>query len=105
MSTKSLTKYLEKELGPISFGGFLHAARTLKNMTQVEMAEFLKISKSTLCDIEKGRQFVSPELAAKIAKKCGLSEVVSIEAALRDILRRSGLKYDVEIKELNAKVG
>ena len=105
MSTKSLTKHLEKELGPISFGGFLRSARVLKDLSQVEMADFLKISKSTLCDIEKGRQFVSPELAAKIAKKCGLSEVISVEAALRDLLRRSGLSYDVEIKKLNSKAG
>ena len=63
MSTKSLSKALRKELGPITFGGFLISARTMKGMTQTEMAAFLKISKSTLCDIEKGRQLVSPELA------------------------------------------
>jgi DNA-binding XRE family transcriptional regulator len=70
----------------------------MKNLTQVEMATFLKISKSSLCDIEKGRQQVSLELASKIAKKCGLSEVVAIEAALKDLVYRSGLKLDVEVK-------
>jgi DNA-binding XRE family transcriptional regulator len=98
MSTKSLSKLLAKQLGPISFGGFLRSARTMKNLTQVEMAAFLKISKSSLCDIEKGRQQVSLELASKIAKKCGLSEVVAVEAALKDLVYRSGLKLDVEVK-------
>ena len=51
MSTKAL-KSLEKRFGPITFGGFLRSARTMKDLSQVEMAEFLGISKSTLCDIE-----------------------------------------------------
>ena len=97
MSTKSLTKILEKDLGPISFGGFLRAARTNKDMTQTEMAKFLKISKSTLCDIEKGRQIVSIELAAKIAKRCQLSFPMAVEAAIRDHLKRSKLMLDVHI--------
>ena len=99
MSTKSLTKLLEKDLGPITFGGFLRAARTNKDLTQVEMAKFLKISKSTLCDIEKGRQVVSIELAAKIAKRCGLSVALAVEAAIRDHLSRSKLKLDIQILE------
>ncbi len=99
MSTKSLSKLLEKELGPISFGGFLRAARINKEMTQKEMSDFLNISKSTLCDIEKGRQYVSIELAAKIAKKCRLSEAIAVEASVRDHLRRSGLKLEVHIEK------
>lgn len=99
MSTKSLTKILEKELGPISFGGFLRASRTMKNLTQKEMADYLKISKSTLCDIEKGRQFISIELASKIAKKCGLSEAMAVECSVRDQIKRSGLKLDVQVKK------
>lgn len=99
MSTKSLTKLLEKNLGPITFGGFLRAARTNKDLTQVEMAKFLKISKSTLCDIEKGRQVVSIELAAKIAKRCGLSVALAVEAAIRDHLSRSKLRLDIQILE------
>ena len=99
MSTKSLTKILKKELGPISFGGFIRSARTMKNKTQNEMAEFLGIAKGTLCDIEKGRQNVSVELAAKIAKKCGLSESLAVECSVRDQLNKYGLKLQVQIKK------
>jgi transcriptional regulator with XRE-family HTH domain len=99
MTTKSLTKILSKELGPISFGGFLRAARTAKDKTQKEMAEFLGIAKGTLCDIEKGRQFVSIDLAYRIAKKCGLSEALAVECAVRDQIKKSRLKLQVEIKK------
>jgi DNA-binding XRE family transcriptional regulator len=98
MSTKSLTKSLEKDLGPLTFGGFLRAARTMKDMTQKEMAEFIGIKKGTLCDIEKGRQIVSLELASSIAKKCKISEAMAVECAVRDHLFRSGIKLDVKLK-------
>jgi DNA-binding XRE family transcriptional regulator len=98
MSTKAL-KALEKKFGPVSFGGFLRSARTMKDMTQVEMADFLGVSKSTLCDIEKSRQLVSIDLASKIARKCDLSESFAVQAAITDQLRRAGLKFDVEIKK------
>ncbi len=100
MSTKSLTKVLKSDLGEISFGGFLRSARTMRDMSQTEMAEFLGISKGTLCDIEKGRQNVSIDLAWKIAKKCRLPEVIAVECAIRDQLRRSGLRLDVELRKL-----
>lgn len=79
MSTnKDLLPLLEKRVGPLTFGKFLRASRTMKDMTQVQMANFLNISKSTLCDIEKDRQFVSVDLVAKIAKKCGMSQIVVV---------------------------
>ncbi len=96
MSTKRLRDILEKDLGPMNFGSFLRGARTSKDLSQVDMAEFLGISKSTLCDIEKGRQAVTPALAAKIAKRCGLSELVAVETAVNDQLRRAGLKMTVK---------
>jgi transcriptional regulator with XRE-family HTH domain len=99
MSTKSLEKVLEKRLGPMSFGGYLLGARTMQDKTQKQMADFLGIPKAMLCDIEKGRQFVSIDLAYKIAKKCGISEVVAVEFAVRDQIKRSGLKLSVQIKK------
>ncbi|MGE5087340.1 MAG: helix-turn-helix transcriptional regulator [Bacillota bacterium] len=100
MRTKNLSKLLEKNSEPISFGGFIRAARTTRDLSQTEMAQFLKISKSTLCDIEKSRQHVSIELAIKIAKKCGLSEALAAECWVRDSFRRAGLKMAVEVKNI-----
>ena len=99
MSTEkvSLSKALDKELGPISFGGFLRGARASKDLSQVDMAKLLGISKSTLCDIEKGRHLVSPELAARIARKCKLSVQVAVEAALQDQVRKAKLSFTVSL--------
>lgn len=95
--TMDLEKWLTKKMGPLTFAGFLKGARGSKEMSQVAMAKFLGISKSTLCDIEKGRQLVSPALAAKIAKKCQLSVPVAITCSLQDQLRKAKLNYEVRI--------
>lgn len=97
-------EYFLKKFGPLTFGMFLRAARTSKDMNQVEMAKFLKVSKSTLCDIEKGRQLVSPALAFKIAKKCKLSELLAVQAAFSDQLRKAKLPMLVEVRKAPGKV-
>ena len=99
MSTEkmSLSNLLEKELGQVSFGGFLRGARASKDLTQTEMAKMLGMAKSTLCDIEKGRQRVSASLAKKIAIKAGLSVEVAIQACLQDQIRKVGMKHQVKL--------
>ena len=101
MSTKSQTKsakqVLEKVLGPLSFGSFLRASRTSLGLSQVEMAARLGIARGTLCDIEKGRQGVSTELALKVARAAGLSERLAVQACLQDQVRKAGLKHRVEL--------
>lgn len=99
MSTnKDLSALLKRELGPMTFGGFLRGARIARDMTQVDMARFLGIGRSTLCDIEKGRQLVSPKLAAQIAGACGLSRMLAVETALMDQIRQAGLSMRVVVK-------
>ncbi len=93
---------LEKYFGPLTFARFMKACRAGKDMNQKEFAKFLGISAGTLCDIEKGRQLVSPLLAKKYAKKSGLSEKVAIEACLQDQLRKAKIKLKVELTELAA---
>ena len=95
---RHLLKTIEKDTGPITFGMFLRAARTSKDFSQVEMAAFLGVSRGTLCDIEKGRQLVSPTLAAKIAKKAGLSPTVAIKACLQDQLNKAKIKMIVDLR-------
>lgn len=98
MATKKrLSNLLNEELGPMTFARFLRVARGRCELSQVEMAKVLDISKGNLCDMEKGRQLVSPRLAAEIAKLAGLSEVMAVEMALCDLMRRSGLNMDVHV--------
>lgn len=95
--SKTARKNLAKRTSPPSFGRFFRAARTMQDKNQTEMADFLGISKSSLCDIEKGRHFVSIDFAVSVAKKCGLSETMAIKYAIQDQLRRAGLNFDIEL--------
>ena len=99
MSTrgKNLVKHLNEELGSLSFGGFLRGARASKDLSQSAMAKMLGLSRSTLCDIEKGRHLASPALAAKIARKCGLAVKMAVQAALQDQVNKAKLKMRVEV--------
>ena len=85
-------KFLEGLVGELTFGGLIEAMRQAEEMSQVEFAAKLGISKQHLCDIEKGRKFVSPERAAKFARILGHSEQSFVALALQDIVNQGGLK-------------
>lgn len=76
---------------------FLRAARTSMDLTQVAIAQRLGISRASQCDIEKGRQLVSPELAMKIAKTAGLSTAIAVKACLQDQLNKAKIRLKVEL--------
>jgi transcriptional regulator with XRE-family HTH domain len=100
MSTKKSKpmKFLEGiSGGPLSFGELIEAIRQGEEMTQVMFAKKLRISKSHLCDIEKGRKTVSPERAARFAKKLGYSEDTFVELALQDMVNEAKLDMKVSV--------
>jgi len=91
-------KFLEDLAGgPLSLGKFLQSIRLGEEMSQVEFSEQLGISKSHLCDIEKGRKLVSPERAAIFAKILKYSPEQFVRLALQDQIERAGLKFKVKI--------
>jgi len=99
MSTKNRARYVfEKEMGPMTFGTFLTSVRTTNNMTQIELAKKLKVRRSMICDIEKGRVLVSPTLAVKIARIGGFPETLAVKYCLQDQLRKAGIDLDIELK-------
>ena len=55
------------------------------------------MSRAHVCDIEKGRKQISPGRAAKFAQALGYPEIVSVQLAVTDLLRREGLNYKVTI--------
>jgi transcriptional regulator with XRE-family HTH domain len=89
---------LEQKHGPMSLGMFVRAFREADGLSQVSFAARLGISRANLCDIEKDRKPVSPERAARIAKKLGIPETVLIQLALQDSLRAARFNYRVELK-------
>ena len=51
--------------GPLTLGRAIESVRKSEELTQLNCAKKLRVSKSHLCDVEKGRKTVSPERAAK----------------------------------------
>ena len=64
----------------------------------MEFANRLRISKSHLCDIKKGRKPVSAAKAAQLARILGYSEKQFVELALQDAMERAGLAFKVKIE-------
>jgi len=98
MSTKA-ADFFEKEMGLMTFGTFLTAVRSNLGLSQTELARRLKVSRSMVCDIEKGRVVVSPKLAVKIARIGKFPEKMAVKFCLQDQLRRAKISMNVEITD------
>jgi len=94
----AIVKHLEKITGgPLTFARLMWSMRRCEEMSQDDFAKLLGISKSHLCDIEKGRKSVSPKRAAHFARKLGYSEKQFVKFALQATLDNDGLKYSIEL--------
>jgi len=90
---------LAKKYGPMTVGLFLRSIREADEISQVNFAKKLKISRANLCDIEKGRKLLSPERAVKFSKLLKLPEITLIKLCLQDALRLAHVHYTVELKK------
>jgi transcriptional regulator with XRE-family HTH domain len=84
--------------GPLTLGRAIESIRKSEELSQQACAKKLGVSKSHLCDVEKGRKIVSPERAAKWAQILGYPESVFVRLAIQAELDAAGLKYRVEIE-------
>ncbi len=84
--------------GPLTLGRAIESVRKSEELTQLNCAKKLRVSKSHLCDVEKGRKTVSPVRAAKWARILGYPESVFVRLAIQAELDAAGLKYKVEIE-------
>jgi transcriptional regulator with XRE-family HTH domain len=91
-------KDLEKRLGKLTVGEFLHAWRVSEEMSLKDFGKRIGLSIANLCDIEKGRKGVSPEKAEHIAKAIGFPPALLVRLSIEQSLQAAGLKYTVEIK-------
>jgi len=100
MTTKNrkASNVIKEIIGDIGLGEYLLAYRTGEELTQVEMAKKLKISKQDLCNIEKGRKLVSVDRAVQFAKLLKRSPNVFVKYALQDQIIKAKLKLKVSIK-------
>ncbi len=96
---KSLAlRFLESKTGgALTLGEMLETIRRCEDLTQVAMAKQLGITRSHLCDIEKGRKTISPARAAKFANILGHSQSQFVRLALQAQVNQAGLKLEVQV--------
>jgi transcriptional regulator with XRE-family HTH domain len=81
----------------LTVGGALEALREADDLSQVEMARRLGVTRQHLCDIEKGRRLVSPGRAAGFARKLRHSQALFIRLAVQDQLSSEGIEARVTV--------
>lgn len=103
MSTKSnvtahTLQHIEKITGSkLTLGTLLSVIREAEGVSQAQFGAQLNMSRQHLCDVEHGRKFVSPKLAARYAEILGYSKEQFIRLALQDIIDRDELNVDIEV--------
>ncbi len=98
MVSKVATTFFEKNMGPMTFGAFVTGMRTTIELTQSDLAKKLKVQRSMICDIEKGRVLVSPALAVKIARVGKFPEDLAVKYCLQDQLRKAKVNMTIEVE-------
>lgn len=83
--------------GPLSFGQMIESLRQADEVSQIDLAKKMKISRAHLCDIEKGRRSITVERAAQFAKVMGYSRNQFVARAIEDQLRKAGIKAKVHL--------
>ncbi len=91
MSIKTKMFLNKLNQGALTFGDMLMSLRMCDAITQTALAKKLKVRKSLICDIEKGRRAVSLKLASKMANIIGYLEQVFIKQVLDDQLKDANL--------------
>ena len=99
MTTKNVDaeSFLNSLVGPLTFGKAIRCIRQCDEMSQVEFAKKLGLSKSHLCDIEQDRKTVSPERAARFAKILGYSREQFVCLSLQALIDKAGLSMTVSL--------
>src|SRR5262245_50772765 len=103
MSTKrsEAMKFLEGLMGgPLTLGGTIQAVRTCDEVSQVELATRVRLSRQYRCDIEKGRRSVSRDLAVRLAQALGYPQALFVRLALQDQLNAAGVKMTVSVEPI-----
>lgn len=90
-------KDLEKDFGPLTFGKLLESHRLAEQISQVEMAKKLKITRQKLNDFERGRRFPSLGAAADMAEALGEHAATWVSVAIEEMLREQDLNFKVTL--------
>ena len=101
MSTKKTnnSKIIQKiRKERLTFGKMIESIRKADNITQVELAAKLKISRAHLCDLEKGRRTITVARAIQLSNILGYSTHQFVAKALEDITCAAGLDVRITLE-------
>lgn len=88
----------------LTLGKLINSIRLGEELSQVEFATKLGISRQQLCDIEHDRKTISPKLAAQYATILGYSVQQFIRLSLQSIVDRDNLDVEVDVKINNTSL-
>jgi len=83
----------------MTFGGLIRSLRMSDEISQVELAKKLGVSKQFLSDVEHNRKDVGIDFAKKVSSALGYSIEPLLELLIRQQLKRQHLNYIVEIRK------
>lgn len=100
MSTnESALSVIKKETGvELTFGTLLWGTRMGEDLTQAAVGDLLGVSRTYVCDLEKGRRIPTPRHAFEIAKALGKHPQQWAAVAMQDVANRDGLGMVVEFR-------
>jgi transcriptional regulator with XRE-family HTH domain len=96
---KITTADIEITYGPLTFGNMLRYFRLSEELTQIELAKLLRISKQSVNDIEFGRKIPSIKRAITIAKRVQILPALAVELVLQDQVNREHLNLKVKVSD------
>lgn len=98
-NTQETLEYLENLMDEkLTLGSFILAIRQGEELSQVEFAKLLGVSRQILCDIEHGRRIISPKKAAEYADLLGYSKKQFVRLCLQDLIDRDHLGLIVAVE-------
>ena len=101
MATKKRTSTYEKlakKIGGVTFASHLAAVVETDFKSRAECARRLGMTPQSLNDYMTARRIPTPKLAGEMAYKLGYPPIAFIEAALSDLVRKSGYKYRIVLE-------
>lgn len=87
-----------KDIFKYSFGEFVRDIRECDEISQVELAKRMHVSRQFINAIEKDKANVSLEMVMKIARALGYPYEAFVEIFLNDMLRKSGINKIVHLE-------
>jgi transcriptional regulator with XRE-family HTH domain len=104
MNTRAKKKSYEKaqkvfrdlKISP-SLGQVIRSLRECDELTQVDLARKLRVSRQFLSDVEHDRKSVGVDFAKKLSKAMGYPIETFLKPLLNGQLKRAGIKCHVEV--------